>query len=46
MAINSAVMYFNDRKSGVLDILKEFGIKSGKISLEKTYKQNLSRFFR
>ena len=43
MAINSAVMHFNDGKSGVLHLLNEFGIKPGKVSSSKTHKQDLSR---
>ena len=43
MAVNSAVIHFNDGKSGVLYVLNEFGIKSGKVSSYKTHKQDLSR---
>ena len=43
MAIKSAILHFNEGTSGVFDILKEFGIKFGEISFDKSKKHDIAR---
>ena len=43
MAVNSAVLHFNEGTSGVFDILNEFGIQSGKVAVAKSKKHDTVR---